>query len=119
MNDENLKPQMSSGAFLPASKVPPPGIYLLYVNGDGVDFEKVQQLVGAFPHYVLGPLCWLVRPPQQEIQSFSDAVSLAMPSGGDRAEVLLCHLSGSSIFHNNEAGWGLVPWLVKNTLSRT
>ena len=118
MRDENPKRTMGAGGFLPKTG-PPPGLYLLYVNGAGTDFEEVERAVAKVPNHPLGPMCWLVLPAPQGIREFADAVSMAMPSAAERAEVLLCHLSGSTIFHNNQDGWGAVAWLKKHLLTRT
>jgi hypothetical protein len=112
MNHKNLKSLEKSGAVLPGG-VPTPGLYLLSLIGDGIDIEKLRNLVETVPHFQIAPLCWILLPPSQGIREFADSASLALASEGSKAEVLLCHLSASAIFHVTGGGLGLAAWLEK------
>jgi hypothetical protein len=106
----NLKPIMSASSMSISGSFPD-GPYLLYATGDGVDFERLQSEVDKVPHFQLGPFSWLVLPPARGVHAFSEAVSWALPLEDGKAELLLCHLSKSSILHGNAGGLGLDAWL--------
>ena len=86
------------------------GPHLLYVSGDDVNFERVQAVVEIVPHFVLGPLCWLVRPPRDRNQ-FAERLQAAMPEAPRKSEYLLCPVSRYSMFHATQDGFGLSAWL--------
>jgi len=113
MNSGNLKPLMSASA-MSAGGVFPSGPYILYVTGDGVNFDRLQKVVGTVPNFVLSPFCWLVMLSAQQAAQFSDAASFALPMEEGRAELLLCHLAKTAVLHGNAGGLGLAEWLKKH-----
>ena len=86
------------------------GPHLLYVNGEDVDFERVQKVVETVPHFALGPLCWLVRPPPDRNQ-FAEKLRASLPEAPRKSEILLCPVSRFGMSHGTEGGWGLSAWL--------
>ena len=86
------------------------GPHLLYITGAGVDFQIVQAVLESVPHFVLGPFCWIVRPPRDRAK-FAEKLKAALPALPEKSELLLCPISDARIFHGKQGGFGLSAWL--------
>jgi hypothetical protein len=89
------------------------GPYILYANGESVDFERLQRAIDNVPHFPIGPFCWLVILEAESAVQFTDSASLAIPTDGDKAELLLCRLEKTAVAHIQAGGFGLAEWLHK------
>jgi len=111
----NINRNMKEIASSTVSGNPPDtGAYLLFATGEDVNWDLLYRELKAVPYFELGPYCWLVIPPPQEIRRFSEALSMALPLDDGKAELLLYHLSTFSILHGNAGGLGLADWLKKH-----
>jgi len=87
------------------------GPHLLYITGDEVDFALVQSVVESVPHFVLGPFCWIVRPPPRARDRFVEKLEAALPALPNKSELLLCPVSDARLFRGKQGGFGLQQWL--------
>jgi hypothetical protein len=87
--------------------------HLLYVNGDGVDYDAVEQLVSQYDHFQLGPFYWILKGLPQDRRQFSEKLRADLPLAPEKSEFYLCPLSSSAILHTKQGGFGLSAWLNK------
>ncbi len=85
-------------------------LHLLYINGGGIDWERVQELVSSVPNYPLVSGCWLVLPLPDPDQ-FGQQLAQALPEGRHKSELLLCPVSHNRELQDSGGGLGLNDWL--------
>jgi hypothetical protein len=92
------------------------GPHLLYISGDDLDHEAIQTVVNELPHFVLGPFCWVVKPPSsQERTIFADKLQAVLPAPPSKHEFLFCPLlSNARFLRTSQGGLGLKDWLKKH-----
>jgi len=88
--------------------------HLLYLNGEGIDHDKLQSALNEVLNHPLGSAyCWIVLLPEREVLPFSDKISFLLPGDGNN-ELLLRRLDETQILHVTGDGLGLSDWLKKN-----
>ena len=99
MTTDELKAQLS-------------GPHLLYVSGEDVDYERIEQLLASRDHHSVGTHCWLLRAlPDRDL--LADAIRAAMPASPKQSELLLAPVSPHHILYATQQGFGLYAWLSK------
>jgi hypothetical protein len=86
--------------------------HLLYINGDGVDYEAVDKIVSACDAFPLGPHCWIVRriPDRDRL---ANQIEGTFPKESQKAEFLLAPISRLRCVAVQQGGYGLLKWLDK------
>jgi hypothetical protein len=89
--------------------------HLLFVSGESVDYEKIDEILKTCDSFSLGPNTWIVRklPDRWKFwQSISDAVPVIQ---GQKADLFLCPIVSEASYRTSpEGGFGLNEWLEKS-----